>query len=72
MTALQKIFVDFQNSAMPMELTALAASVALARMCAWALGRGATSGIHAGLQNYFGEVSRLCWRRWFPKGLSSN
>ena len=41
MTALQEIFVNFQNSAMPMELTALAASVALAWMCAWALGRGA-------------------------------
>jgi hypothetical protein len=41
MTALQEIFVDFQNSAMPMELTALVASVALAWMCAWALGRGA-------------------------------
>ena len=42
MTALQEIFVDFQNSSMPMELTVLAASLALAWLCAWALGRGGT------------------------------
>ena len=42
MTALQEIFLDFQNSSMPMELTVLAASLALAWMCAWALGRGGT------------------------------
>ena len=42
MTALQEIFLDFQNSSMPMELTVLAASVALAWMCARALGRGDT------------------------------
>ena len=42
MTALQEIFVDFQNSSMPMELMVLAASLALAWMCAWALGRGGT------------------------------
>ena len=42
MNALQEIFLDFQNSSMPMELMVLAASLALAWMCAWALGRGGT------------------------------
>ena len=42
MNALQEIFLDLQNSSMPMELMVLAASLALAWMCAWALGRGGT------------------------------
>ena len=42
MTALQEIFGDFQTISMPMEITALCASIALAWVCAWALGRGAT------------------------------
>ncbi|MEY3469211.1 MAG: hypothetical protein RL203_1305 [Pseudomonadota bacterium] len=42
MNALQEIFLDLQNSSLPMELMVLAASLALAWMCAWALGRGGT------------------------------
>ena len=42
MAALQEIFGDFQTISMPMEITALCASIVLAWVCAWALGRGAT------------------------------
>ena len=40
MNALQDIFQEFQNASAVLELSMLAACVALAWMCAWALGRG--------------------------------
>ncbi|MBU6225392.1 MAG: mechanosensitive ion channel [Burkholderiales bacterium] len=42
MNALQEALVVFQNSSLPLELLGLLASVVLAWVCAWAIGRGGT------------------------------